>query len=68
MSAEVLLRAAAGEGGSVSAGPLGLLVLVLMGIATVLLIRNMNSRLRKLPRSFPEPPPAETSPEDRPRG
>jgi hypothetical protein len=40
----------------VSAGPLGLLVVVLMIIATVLLIRNMNARLRRLPREFPEQP------------
>ena len=38
----------------VSAGPLGLLVVVLMIIATVLLIRNMNARLRRLPREFPD--------------
>ena len=38
----------------VSAGPLGLLVVVLMIIATVLLIRNMNARLKRLPREFPE--------------
>jgi hypothetical protein len=38
----------------VSAGPLGLLVVVLMMIATVLLIRNMNARLRRLPREFPD--------------
>ena len=31
------------------AGPMGLLVIALMCIATVLLIRNMNSRLRRLP-------------------
>jgi hypothetical protein len=37
----------------VSAGPLGLLVVLLMFVATVFLIRNMNSRLRKLPPSFP---------------
>ena len=34
----------------VSAGPLGLLVVVLMILATVFLIRNMNARLRRLPR------------------
>ena len=54
----------------VSAGPLGLLVVVLMIIATVLLIRNMNARLRRLPREFPDhPPTAErdgTPPPDRP--
>ena len=40
---------------SVSAGPLGLLVVLLMIIATVFLIRNMNARLRNLPREFPPP-------------
>jgi hypothetical protein len=40
-----------------TAGPLGLLVVVLIGIALVLLIRNMNSRLRRLPPSFDEPQP-----------
>jgi hypothetical protein len=35
------------------AGPMGLLIIVLLGIATVLLIRNMNSRLRRLPERFP---------------
>ena len=39
---------------SVSAGPLGLLVVLLMVIATVFLIRNMNARLRNLPREFPD--------------
>jgi hypothetical protein len=34
------------------AGPMGLFVIVLMSIATVLLIRNMNKRLRRLPDSF----------------
>src|ERR1700743_104434 len=37
------------------AGPMGLLVIVLLCIATVLLIRNMNKRLRRLPDSFPPP-------------
>jgi len=34
------------------AGPMGLFIIVLMAIATVLLIRNMNKRLRRLPDSF----------------
>ncbi|MGK5680968.1 hypothetical protein [Actinoplanes sp. URMC 104] len=34
------------------AGPMGLFVIVLMSIATVLLIRNMNKRIRRLPDSF----------------
>jgi hypothetical protein len=36
------------------AGPMALLIILLMGIATVLLIRNMNARLRRLPSEFPE--------------
>jgi hypothetical protein len=37
------------------AGPLGLLIIVLLVIATVLLIRNMNKRLKRLPAEFPPP-------------
>ncbi|HEU5107797.1 MAG TPA: hypothetical protein VFT95_04400 [Micromonosporaceae bacterium] len=37
------------------AGPLGLLLVVLLAVATVLLIRNMNARLRRLPSEFPDP-------------
>lgn len=37
------------------AGPMGLFIIVLLCIATVLLIRNMNKRLRRLPDSFPDP-------------
>ncbi len=42
------------------AGPLGLLVIVLLAVGTVLLIRNMNARLRRLPDRFPtqDPPGA----------
>jgi hypothetical protein len=42
--------------GEVSAGPLGLLVLLLIAVATVLLVRNMNARLKRMPREFPPPP------------
>ena len=35
------------------AGPLGLLIIVLLGIGTVLLIRNMNKRIKRLPERFP---------------
>ncbi|MFC4148283.1 hypothetical protein ACFO0M_18680 [Micromonospora mangrovi] len=35
------------------AGPMGLFLILLLGTATVLLIRNMNSRLRRLPDQFP---------------
>jgi hypothetical protein len=38
------------------AGPMGLFVVVLMSVAVVLLIRNMNKRLRRLPDSFPAQP------------
>ena len=43
------------------AGPLGLLVIVLLCIGTVLLIRNMNKRLRRLPDRFPDQPADEKS-------
>lgn len=36
------------------AGPMGMFIIVLLAIGTVLLIRNMNARLRRLPRAFPE--------------
>ncbi len=49
----------------VSAGPLGFLVLVLIGLATFLLIRNMNARLKRMPRSF-DPPPSGTDRDDPP--
>lgn len=39
------------ESGGV-AGPLGLVVIILLAIATVLLIRNMNRRIRRLPERF----------------
>jgi hypothetical protein len=37
------------------AGPMGLFIIVVMCIAVVMLIRNMNKRLRRLPDSFPDP-------------
>jgi hypothetical protein len=40
------------EGGL--AGPMGLLLILLLGAATVFLIRNMNARLRRLPDRFPD--------------
>ncbi|WP_236718361.1 hypothetical protein [Actinoplanes sp. TFC3] len=33
---------------------MGLFIIVLLTVATVLLIRNMNKRLRRLPDSFPD--------------
>lgn len=48
--AGLLLGAAdADEGG---AGILALLMIALLGVATVLLVRNMSGRLKRLPRSF----------------
>lgn len=38
------------------AGPLALLIIVLLGIATVFLIRNMSKRIRRLPAEFPAQP------------
>ena len=37
------------------AGPVGLLIIVLLAVATVFLIRNMNKHLKRLPESFPDP-------------
>lgn len=49
------------------AGPMGLLIIVLLAIATVLLVRNMNTRLKRLPESFPDSrdtDPRDTDPRD----
>ncbi|MDM4722567.1 hypothetical protein QTQ03_24340 [Micromonospora sp. WMMA1363] len=35
------------------AGPMGLFLILVLATATVLLIRNMNTRLRRLPDRFP---------------
>nr|MDT0657871.1 hypothetical protein [Micromonospora sp. DSM 115978] len=35
------------------AGPMGMFLIILLGIVTALLIRNMNTRLRRLPDRFP---------------
>ncbi len=51
------------SGGTGSAGPLGLLIVLLLGAATVLLIRNMNARLKRLPQSF-DPPEQPEAPAD----
>jgi hypothetical protein len=34
------------------AGPMGLLLLTVLAIVTILLIRNMNKRVKRLPDSF----------------
>jgi hypothetical protein len=40
------------------AGPMGLLLIVVLGAATVLLIRNMGKRIKRLPSSFDGEAPA----------
>lgn len=35
------------------AGPMPLLVILLLATATIFLIRNMNSKIKRLPESFP---------------
>ena len=37
------------------ASPVGLVVIVLLGIATILLIRSMTKHLRRVPASFDDP-------------
>lgn len=46
------------------AGPIGGLVIGLLALVTILLIRNMNARLRRLPERFPSeaPPPSGAQP------
>jgi hypothetical protein len=44
------------------AGPMGLFLIVLLATATVLLIRNMNARLRRLPDRFPDQQPPDDAP------
>ena len=50
----------------IGAGPLGFVILLLMLIATFLLIRNMNARIKRLPREFPDQdePEHPTAPKD----
>ena len=40
------------DGAGSLAGPLGLLIVLLMGVTLALLIRGMNKRIRRLPDSF----------------
>jgi hypothetical protein len=46
------------------AGPMALLLIVLLGLATILLIRNMNKRLKRLPASFDSEPVDPARPKD----
>ena len=56
------LLLAAVDDGSRNPGPIPLLIVALLGIATFFLIKNMNGRLKRLPREFPQERP--TPPED----
>lgn len=47
------------------AGPMGLFIILLLAVATVLLIRNMNARIRRLPDRFPDQPDEPDHPADR---
>ena len=38
------------------AGPTGLVIILLLVVGTILLIRSMNSHLRRLPERFEQPP------------
>jgi hypothetical protein len=37
------------------AGPMGLLLIIILGTVTVLLIRNMSKRIKRLPSNFDNP-------------
>ena len=45
------------------ASPLGLVVVLLLAVATIFLIRSMSKRIRRLPASFDDPAP-DTQPPD----
>jgi hypothetical protein len=38
----------------VTTGPIGLLLVAVLAVVTVLLVRNMNTRIKRLPPSFPD--------------
>jgi hypothetical protein len=46
------------------ASPFGLLIVVLLLVGTFLLVRNMNSRLKKLPKSFDAEPDGDPTGDD----
>jgi hypothetical protein len=48
------------------AGPVGAFIILALAVTTVLLIRNMNARIRRLPERFPEPPDRASDPTDPP--
>jgi hypothetical protein len=46
------------------AGPTGLVIILFLIVGTVLLIRNMNSRIRRLPERFDQDESAPDAPTD----
>jgi hypothetical protein len=52
------------DGAGDYAGPLGLLVVLLLGVALWLLIKSMNTRIKRLPDSFEQEAPEEDGSED----
>lgn len=53
------------DGAGSYAGPLGLLVVLLMGAALWLLIKSMSARIRRLPDTFEPKDHEEPGPDDR---
>ena len=47
------------------ASPLGLLVVILLGIAVIFLIRSMTKHLKRVPASFDPPEEKRETPEDK---
>ena len=54
------------DDGSGNPGPVPLLIVLLLLVATVLLIRNMSGRIKRLPPSFPDEQQEPDGDEDRP--
>ena len=61
-TSETLLADGAGS----YAGPLGLLVILLLGVATVFLYRSMSSKITHLPESFEDSQDDEPDAPDKP--
>jgi hypothetical protein len=52
------------DGAGDYAGPLGLLIVLLLGVAVALLIRSMNARIKRLPDSFEDSQHDDDDPDD----
>jgi hypothetical protein len=48
----------------IGGGPFGLVIILVLLIATFLLVRNMSGRIKRLPREFPEQEPTEAESPD----